>query len=82
MVSVSSQFLILSSLGADETSSCQAHAFTWEKVLRKGCLGVAEEQLRVSDGCKLTVLSSAPDGSLLQIALSCRPKPSLLFCIR
>ena len=67
MASVSSQFLILSSLGADETS-CQAHAFTWEKVLRKGCLGVAEEQLRVSDGCKLTVLSFAPDGSLFQIA--------------
>jgi hypothetical protein len=51
------------------------------EVLRKGSLGAAGEWLRFSDGGKLSALCSGWDSSLLKIALSCRPKHSLLFCI-
>ena len=53
---------------------CQVPASVWERVLRKGCLGVAE---RITQSTWLMqVLCSTQDSSLLEITLSCRPKQS------
>jgi hypothetical protein len=51
----------------------ESHHHLGRQVLRKGCLWVADEWLRVSNGCKLTALCFAQDSSWYT------PKPSLLF---